>query len=126
MVPIEKETNEILILIQKCKIMEKIVLNSITSHLISNKLISPQQHGFVSYKACNTNLLESNDLLSKLASTNTPTDIVFSDFAKAFDKVSHHRLILKLKKYGLEGNLVKWITAFLSNRRQRVVFGDIA
>jgi len=107
-----------------CKIMEKLIRNSITLHLKSNDLISPRQHGFVSNKACNTNLLESNDLLTKLASTKTPADIVFLDFAKAFDKVSHPLLILKLKKYGLDGNLIKWITAFLTNRRQRVVSGN--
>jgi len=47
-------------------------------------------------------------------------DVVFLDFAKAFDKVPHQRLELKLKSHGTTGKLLKWITEWLSNRRQRV------
>lgn len=107
-----------------CKIMEKAVRNTINKHLSENDLISPRQHGFISNKACNTNLLESNDLITKLASQNISTDIVFLDFAKTFDKVSHQLLIHKLSKYGISGNLLNLISAFLANRRQRVVLGD--
>ena len=51
-------------------------------------------------------------------------NIVFLDFAKAFDKVSHRRLLYKLEAYGICGNVLKWISAFLSNRVQRVVLGE--
>ena len=50
--------------------------------------------------------------------TCTPTDIVFLDFTKAFDSVPHERLLLKLKGYGIEGNLLQ---NFLTNRQHRVV-----
>jgi hypothetical protein len=46
--------------------------------------------------------------------------LVLLDFAKAFDKVSH----AKLKAYGIDGILVKWIELFLTGRRQRVLIGD--
>ena len=46
------------------------------------------------------------------------------DFAKAFDKVSHTKLIKKLESYGIDNVLVRWIKSFLSNRMQRVVIGD--
>ena len=49
--------------------------------------------------------------------------IVFLDFAKAFDSVPHSLLIQKLDKYGFKGNLNKWLTNFLNNRKQRVVIG---
>ena len=52
---------------------------------------------------------------------STPTDVVFLDFTKAFDSVPHERLLLKLKGYGIEGNLLKWFRNFLTNRQQRVV-----
>ena len=42
------------------------------------------------------------------------------DFAKAFDKVPHKRLLSKLTSYGITGNTHNWITSFLSNRKQRV------
>ena len=51
-------------------------------------------------------------------------DLILLDFAKAFDKVSHAKLIHKLTACGINLILVRWIRAFLTNRRQRVVIGD--
>ena len=42
------------------------------------------------------------------------------DFAKAFDKVPHHRLIQKLERYGIIGPVNTWIETFLKDRKQRV------
>ena len=47
------------------------------------------------------------------------------DFAKAFDKVDHILLLHKLKVYGVAGSLFNWCSSFLTNRRQRVVLGEI-
>ena len=49
-----------------------------------------------------------------------PVDEIFLDFAKAFDKVPHQRLLYKLNKYGIKGDLLCWIESFLCNRKQRV------
>ena len=49
------------------------------------------------------------------------TDIIYLDFAKAFDTVPHKRLLLKLKQCGFRGRVAKWLESFLTNRRQRVV-----
>ena len=43
------------------------------------------------------------------------------DFAKAFDKVPHKRLISKLKLYGISDQIINWITSFLANRTQTVL-----
>ena len=48
-------------------------------------------------------------------------DVIYLDFAKAFDKVPHKRLLSKLKGYGIKGKIYDWIKDFLSNRKQRVV-----
>ena len=53
-----------------------------------------------------------------------PVDIVFLDFAKAFDTVPHSRLLVKLKGYGICDQLVNWIKDFLTGRVQRVVRGN--
>ena len=50
----------------------------------------------------------------------TQIDAILLDFAKAFDKVPHTRLLSKLTSYGITGNTHNWITYFLSYRRQRV------
>jgi hypothetical protein len=50
------------------------------------------------------------------------TDMIVLDFAKAFDKVSHPRLLHKLRQYGIKGKNNQWITDFLESRTQAVVF----
>ena len=47
--------------------------------------------------------------------------LVLLDFSKAFDKVNHQKLLLKLHRYGIRGPSLKWIQAFLSGRTQTVV-----
>ena len=47
-------------------------------------------------------------------------DTVYLDFAKAFDSEPHHRLLGKLKSYGVTGNILRWIKTFLSERSQIV------
>ena len=107
-----------------CRVLESIVRDEMMNHLIKNDLISHRQHGFVPKKACVTNLLETVDFVTNNLHEKTPTDIIFLDFSKAFDKVSHRRLLLKLEAYGFKGQIHSWLSAFLSNRRQRVVLGD--
>ena len=51
-------------------------------------------------------------------------DVIFLDFQKAFDKVPHGRLLLKVKSMGI-GNLVaNWIESWLSDRKQRVIINS--
>ena len=49
-----------------------------------------------------------------------PVDVLYQDFQKAFDKVPHKRVLLKIKAYGISGNIVTWIANLLSDRKQRV------
>ena len=54
-------------------------------------------------------------------------DVVYLDFQKAFDKVPHQRLILKLKAHGIGNDIIYWIETWLTHRRQRVIVnGDIS
>jgi len=50
--------------------------------------------------------------------------VVYVDFKKAFDSVSHTKLLLKLQTYGITGDLLGWITSFLSSRTQSVKIFD--
>ena len=51
----------------------------------------------------------------------SPVDVIYLDCQKAFDKVPHQRLILKLKSHGMGNSIINWIEQWLTDRRQRVV-----
>ena len=52
-------------------------------------------------------------------------DIAVLHFSKAFDKVSHEHLAIKLDYYGIRGSTLAWINSFLTNRTQQVVLEGI-
>ena len=96
----------------------------IHGHLDANKLISIEQHGFVNYKACVINLIECHDLKTIALHEHKEIDVLYTDFMKAFDKVSHRKLIHKLRAYGFWEKLIDWVGSFLVCRKQRVVLGE--
>jgi hypothetical protein len=49
------------------------------------------------------------------------TDLIILDFSKAFDTVPRRKLLHKLNYYEIDGNLLKWLSAFLTKREQRVI-----
>ena len=50
------------------------------------------------------------------------TDLEILDFSKAFDTVPHEKkLLFKLKHYGIDGKINKWMGSFLTQRKQQVV-----
>ena len=103
------------------KLMEHILTKHIITYLESNNILYDLQHGFRTKRSTETQLLSFvQDTLSNLRE-NQQTDVIIMDFAKAFDKVPHNRLIQKLNRYGISGPLNIWIQNFLSGRTQRVV-----
>lgn len=103
-----------------CKLMESIVRDQIVTHMEKNNLFSDKQHGFVPKRNCITNLLTCMELWTNMIEEGSPIDIIYTDFAKAFDKVPHQRLLKKMKNLGITGKTLSWISAFLNNRRQCV------
>ena len=103
------------------KILESIIKDNVMEHLTSNGLLKSSQHGFLPGRSCLTNLLEFEHSLSSYLNDGHPCDVVYIDCAKAFDVIPHKRLIAKLEAHGISGNVLKWIEAWLSGRRQRVV-----
>ncbi|CAB3982691.1 Hypothetical predicted protein [Paramuricea clavata] len=100
------------------KVLERCILNNIKDQLY--KSIPACQHGYLTGKSCVTNLLEALDHVGSLLDHGEQIDLVYLDMSKAFDMVSHNRLIQKLYKAGFSGNLLKWFRSYLSERRQRV------
>ena len=82
--------------------------------------MNPNQHGFRSGRSCLSQLLEHhNKILEDLEKPNN-VDVIYIDFAKAFDKVDHDILLNKLNKIGINGKIGVWIHNFLSNRQKCV------
>jgi hypothetical protein len=107
-----------------CKVMEGLIREVMMQYLVSNNLLVSQQHGFVPKKACVTDLLETVDNVTSELAIRKPVDLVYLDFAKAFDTVPYKRLLVKLEAYGIDDQLCAWVRDFLSDRKQRVVMGE--
>ena len=76
---------------------------------------SPSNLSFLARRSTGTQLVVSlNDWTLNIESKQS-LDVIYNDFAKAFDSVVHTKLISKLKNYGIGGNLLRWIENFLSD-----------
>jgi hypothetical protein len=90
-------------------------------HLDNNKILTDYQHGFRKKRSCESQLIITVNDLAKHLDQGKQIDCILLDFAKAFDKVSHKCLIAKLKLYGVNNQMLKWIEDFLACRTQVVI-----
>ena len=103
-------------------IIKRELLNR-TEHLLDDR-----QHGFLSNRSCTTNLTNFTDsvALSLNDCSTASVDIVYFDFAKAFDSVNHDILLSKLKhSYKIEGRLLKFLANYLEGREQHVIIDNV-
>ncbi|CAM4560158.1 unnamed protein product [Caretta caretta] len=103
------------------KIMEQVLKESILKHLEERKVIRNSQHGFTKGRSCLTNLIAFYDKITSSVDEGKAVDVLFLDFSKAFDMVSHSILVSKLKKYGLDECTIRWVESWLDCRAQWVV-----
>ena len=103
------------------KIMERIIHRQLVTALESHSLLSDCQFGFRCKRSTVSLLLQVvHDWAQSLDRRNS-THCLFLDLAKAFDSVSHPRLLLKLEALGITDTILSWLGEFLITRRQRVV-----
>jgi len=101
------------------KVMEQPILDVIIKQVEKKKVIRSSQHGFTKGKSCLTNLIAFYDGMTAWVDEGRAVDVVYLDFSKAFDTVSHNILIGKL--WGrLDKWSVRWIENWLNGRAQRV------
>ena len=103
-----------------CKIIESIIRDHVIEFMKDNKLFSDKQFGFIGGRSTVLQLLRLLDQITTIIDSGGAVDIVYFYFAKAFDRVPHKRLNIKLASHGIAGNILEWIKAFLSDRKQRV------
>ena len=92
-------------------------------HLKQNNILYPLQNSFgIREKhSCETQLIEFVHDIAFNMQKGIQNDIVVMDFARAFDKVAHNRLLYTLSSFEVKGNTLGWIDSFLGGRSQRVV-----
>ena len=105
-----------------CKQLEHIIYSYLFSHY---NILCDEQHGFQRNRSCETQVLSTVHDLAKYLNDGLQTDVIFLDFSKAFDKVDHNLLLHKLKHYSIRGQLLLWLTDFLSERKQQIVVEGI-
>ena len=90
-------------------------------HLQSLNLLSDSQHGFRTKRSCESQLILVINELAESLNNGDQINVILLDLQKAFDKVPHENLLVKLQQYGIRGQLHRSINSFLSNRSQTVV-----
>uniref|UniRef100_A0A8B9BBZ3 Reverse transcriptase domain-containing protein n=1 Tax=Anser brachyrhynchus TaxID=132585 RepID=A0A8B9BBZ3_9AVES len=103
------------------KIMERMILEVTEAHLGDSAVIGPSQHGFMKGRSCLTNSISFYDKITHLVDQRKPADVIFLDFSKAFDMVSHRILLDKMSSIQLNKNIIRWVSNWLRGRAQRVV-----
>ena len=107
------------------KVMEKIIRNELYN--ACQTLIHESQHGFLPGKSCLTQMTNVIDDISSSLNKRHDVDMVYFDFAKAFDSVNHDIILQKLKsQFKIDGIMLKFIKEYLRDRTQKVVIGDMS
>ena len=103
--------------------LEKLMFDSLYSHLVSPELLNPNQSGFRPGDSTVNQLISITHTIFKAFDCNPPLDVrsVYLDISKAFDRVWHDGLIYKFTRCGVSGQLLSLTQIFLKDRKQRTV-----
>ena len=88
------------------KILESIIKDDVVEHLDRHGLITRTQHGFMRGRSCTSNLLSFLDKVTAAVDSREAVDVIYLDFAKAFDKVPIQRLLKKVRAHGIQGRVL--------------------
>ena len=107
-----------------CKCLEKLIRVKMVDHLEAQQFFTEHQHGFRKGMSCLTQLLEFFSDVEDSLDEGDSVDVIYLDCMKAFDRVPHRHLLLKIEATGVRGELLRWISKYLCQREQRVVLRD--
>lgn len=102
------------------KVLEEIVVRRMNDFLCRYKIISKQQYGFQKGRNINQLLGHFSSYINKCLDTKMHCLVLFVDFSKAFDTLSHAKLLDVLERVGIRGNCLEWIKNYLYCRKYRV------
>ena len=95
--------------------------SQIGRHIDYNNILTPNQHGSRKGLSCETQLVSTIHELAYSINRKNQTDVIFLDFSKAFNKVSHKKFLHQIWYYEINRKTNAWIRAFLGSRSQQVV-----
>ena len=103
------------------KILERVVFKHTYNYIKDNALISSNQSGFKPGDSTVNQLTFLYHTFCEALDNKKDVKVVFCDISKAFDRVWHDGLLFKMKKFGINGNILKWFKDYLYDRHQRVI-----
>ena len=86
------------------------MLSHIAKHIAKNNIIINEQHGFINKLSTITQLINTTTDWANTLNNKGQTDIIFLDFSKAFDKISHKFILSKLHYYGIRNHTLFFLT----------------
>ena len=102
------------------KLFEKLIFDNLYNYVFSNNFISDKQSGYRRGDSTVKQLISITHEIHKAFDNKNEIRAVFLDISKAFDTVWHEGLVHKLKRIGIEGEMIGILNSFLSDRKQRV------
>lgn len=105
------------------KVMERLIRNRMLDWLLKFNVIPEEQHGFLSGASTASNMLDSVFDWTTALNSGEAVDVIFIDLSKAFDKVCHSKLLMKLDSLGICGQLYGWFKSYFSCRYMTVRVG---
>lgn len=107
------------------KVLEKLLVKEISSYLEGHDKLNQDQYGFRAGRSCLAQLLAHQEKILTALENNTSVDVIYLDFAKAYDKVDHGILLHKVRQMGIQGKIGVWLHTYLTNRKQVVAVDGI-
>ena len=107
------------------KMFEYIICSTIDQHLTAHNLITDRQWGFKKGVSPEMHLINMTETWREHIEQGKLIGVIFLDFRKAFDSVSHQTLLMKLQAAGISGNLYELLRNYLQNRLQYVSIGNV-
>lgn len=85
-------------------------------------MVTENQHGFMKKRSTTTNLFCITQFIANSLDNHSQVDVIYTDLSKAFDKLDHQILLLKLDRFGFDQDLCNYLRSYLTNRLQYVDF----
>ena len=86
-------------------------------HFVKHRILTDKQHGYRAKRSCETQLISTIQKIARRMTGKGQMDVILLDFAKAFDKVPHRRLLHKIDFCGVRECTLGWIESFLRQRK---------